>query len=37
MPEYPKDGHSVEMLYHTADTALYQAKAVGGNQIFISP
>lgn len=36
MAEYPKDGHSVEMLYHAADTALYQAKAAGRNQIFIS-
>lgn len=37
MAEYPKDGHSVEMLYHAADTALYQAKAAGRNLIFISP
>ncbi|BAY16030.1 multi-component transcriptional regulator, winged helix family protein [Anabaenopsis circularis NIES-21] len=34
--EYPKDGHDVQTLYRAADAALYQAKAAGRDQIFLS-
>lgn len=37
LAEYPKNGHDVQMLYRAADAALYQAKAAGRNQIFLSP
>lgn len=34
--EYPKDGHDVQALYRAADAALYQAKAAGRDQVFLS-
>ncbi|MBU7584600.1 MAG: response regulator [Nostoc sp. TH1S01] len=34
--EFPKDGHDVQTLYRSADSALYQAKAAGRDQIFLS-
>jgi diguanylate cyclase (GGDEF)-like protein len=35
--EYPKHGTDLKALYHTADIALYQAKAMGRNQVVRSP
>ncbi|WP_228059202.1 GGDEF domain-containing protein [Nostoc sp. LEGE 06077] len=34
--EFPKYGHNVQTLYRAADAALYQSKAAGHDQIFLS-